>query len=62
MGMRPTFLTSNSSDDHTGSIDQVPVGICVAAASAMMDIANSFASVTIEYATNIEEEECPVKY
>src|SRR5207344_2745824 len=39
MGMSPIFLTSNSSDDQTGSIVHVPVGIRVAEVSAMMDMA-----------------------
>ena len=37
--MRPIFFTSNSSVDHTGSIDQLPVGMrLVAVVSATMVI------------------------
>ena len=52
MGMRPSFLTSNSRADQTGSIDHVPAGICVTGVSARIVIANSFVFATIEYASN----------
>ena len=48
----PSFLTSNSSADQTGSIDHVPLGMTVAEDSARMDMDISFASATIEYASN----------
>ena len=50
---RPSFRTSNSRADQTGSISHVPEGITTAFSSATIDIACSFAFATIEYTSNV---------